>query len=402
MLTMKFRSNVRAITKLLFCLLLANTAQGQNHIIGCDAKVFASPAVSTDAEVSLLEALSALGDINERKNRIEKAAQELKGKPGSNHLLDKAIVVLAALHLQQQDYKAAQRLLLKLPQTSSSAVPAALLLAESWRLQGNIEKASDWFIRVGQRYPHNYQALAGLVSAADDLQQEQPSTSRVLYSLVIVRAQENAEKIEALAALRNRDGLRVLQQPIESIPSALQEQLALQIFYRRKDNIDSADRATRTAHKQYDCMLERTAAYTAQRAQILSHLQYAESQIDLLRKSINQHEREIDELKDKLIADDLSEQQLVIRKHITALSNVVRQQQGARLTLTENKEKLPKIIERLDVQMAALSNWHRSVIKNSEALIAPEFSNAAIALQNKFLNLAGDAAARIAELNVGR
>lgn len=61
---------------------------------------------------------------------------------------DKAIVMLAASLLAESRTEQARELLKAVPVGSRSAVTAALLLADSWRIAGEPERALQWFLRI--------------------------------------------------------------------------------------------------------------------------------------------------------------------------------------------------------------------------------------------------------------
>jgi len=75
---------------------------------------------------------------------------------------------LAALALKDGDTEFARQQLSEVEQNSPAAVDAAFLLAESYRRDGDKERARAWFIRIAARFPGNPRAVSGLVLAGDD------------------------------------------------------------------------------------------------------------------------------------------------------------------------------------------------------------------------------------------
>src|SRR5690606_25985407 len=80
-----------------------------------------------------------------------------------------ARLVLAAEHIRAARYDQARQVLAQVDLASTVAVDAALLMAESWRLQGDDQRAQAWLMRVAQRYSSDPRALEGLLLSAQDL-----------------------------------------------------------------------------------------------------------------------------------------------------------------------------------------------------------------------------------------
>jgi hypothetical protein len=80
-----------------------------------------------------------------------------------------ARVALAASQVRQGAFDQARQILTQVELDSPAAVRAALLLAESYRMQGQQEVAGKWLLRIADRYSSDPDALSGLLMAADDL-----------------------------------------------------------------------------------------------------------------------------------------------------------------------------------------------------------------------------------------
>jgi len=66
-----------------------------------------------------------------------------------------------------------------------AAVTGALLLAESWRMDGEPDKAVQWFLRIAAQQPQNLDTLNGLLAAAHTLADSgQPQLALTLYRRV--------------------------------------------------------------------------------------------------------------------------------------------------------------------------------------------------------------------------
>lgn len=116
-------------------------------------------------------------------------------------LRNHARVWLAARHLEAQNYQRARSLLSEVQLDSPVAVRAALLIAESWRLQGNQDMARAWTRRVAQRYSASPLALEGLLLIASDMEEEgQLHQARALYNLVMGQVLHNLDELARLSA----------------------------------------------------------------------------------------------------------------------------------------------------------------------------------------------------------
>ncbi len=116
-------------------------------------------------------------------------------------LRNHARVWLAARHLEAGNYRRARSLLSEVQLDSPVAVRAALLIAESWRLQGNPDMAQAWTRRVAQRYSASPLALEGLLLIASDMEKEgQLHQARALYNLVMGQVLRNLHELGNLVS----------------------------------------------------------------------------------------------------------------------------------------------------------------------------------------------------------
>ena len=157
---------MRAITLAICCLLGAlQTPALQAAPADCQAEgSFTVHLSSLDQQLlTILGAGANNGDTpeliryNERTDSINKPI-----------LGNYARLRLAAMALRDGDTEFARQQLSQVEQRSPAAVDAALLLAESYRLDGDRQRARDWFVRIAARFPGNPRAISGLVLAGDD------------------------------------------------------------------------------------------------------------------------------------------------------------------------------------------------------------------------------------------
>ncbi|MDF1821760.1 MAG: hypothetical protein P1U64_09315 [Alcanivoracaceae bacterium] len=111
-----------------------------------------------------------------------------------------ARVALAASQVRQGAFDQARQILTQVELDSPAAVRAALLLAESYRMQGQQEVAGKWLLRIADRYSSDPDALSGLLMAADDLAERgEASTALAVYSRVLEKSLANINSLKGLA-----------------------------------------------------------------------------------------------------------------------------------------------------------------------------------------------------------
>lgn len=117
-----------------------------------------------------------------------------------------ARVALAATQLREARYDSARQTLSQVELDSPAAVRAALLLAESYRMQGQHPTAASWMLRIAERYSSDPEALSGLLLAAEDAARRGDiATALAVYSRVLEKSLANLDEIRDLNG--NRDAL---------------------------------------------------------------------------------------------------------------------------------------------------------------------------------------------------
>ncbi|MFN3712942.1 MAG: tetratricopeptide repeat protein [Alcanivoracaceae bacterium] len=118
--------------------------------------------------------------------------------------LNRARLTLAAEYLSASRFAEARQLLSTIELDSPIAVQASLLLAESFRLEGDPVRASQWLLRTGQRYGADPEALASMLEQATELRlQGNPHQAFALYNMVQSQILDNAEQVGAMRAEAN-------------------------------------------------------------------------------------------------------------------------------------------------------------------------------------------------------
>lgn len=166
----------------------------------------APAAVQTITDASTRLVLQALVDpsrVRDRSSMLEQYLSSPVESPNSARQVatSHARVVLAAERIKQGRYAEARQTLSQIDLSSTVAVDAALLLAESWRLQGNDANSQAWLIRVAQRYSSDPRALEGLLLSAQDMADAgKVREAWALYSLINDKVLANVEQVNTMQA----------------------------------------------------------------------------------------------------------------------------------------------------------------------------------------------------------
>ena len=184
---------------LVICL-LAPAAASVASGTGCPQyREFAASALSEPGQQVAGQLTTALdtAEAEMLARYLDRAADS--GRSSDYVLRNYARVALAAAHLNRQSYDQARQALAQVELDSPAAVRAALLLAESYRLQGQHSVAAQWMLRIADRYSSNPDALSGLLLAADDAAQRGDiANALAVYSRVLDKSLGNIDEIRAL------------------------------------------------------------------------------------------------------------------------------------------------------------------------------------------------------------
>lgn len=164
---------------------------------------------------------------------------------------------LAAMALRDGDTGFARQQLNQVEQNSPAAVDAALLLAESYRRDGDRERARSWFVRIAARFPGNPRPISGLVLAGDDWR-EQGATEQALpvYNLALNKLADNMEALRTLADDPDRL-YRSLTNNVAGNSTTVMDQLVLAMIRDRDSRVLAATRKLITASNVRKCLRER-------------------------------------------------------------------------------------------------------------------------------------------------
>ncbi|GEM_PF-530699 len=163
---------------------------------------------------------------------------------------------LAAMALRDGDTTFAREQLSQIEQNSPAAVDAALLLAESYRRDGNEEQARAWLLRTAARFPGNPRAVSGLVLAGDDWRNQGAYAQALpLYNLALNKAAENLKALNELEA--NPDRLyRTMTNTVAGNSTTVMDQLVLAMVRDEDSQVLPATRKLMTANDRLRCLRE--------------------------------------------------------------------------------------------------------------------------------------------------
>jgi hypothetical protein len=209
--------------------------------------------------------------------------------------LNRARLTLAAEYLTESRFAEARQLLTAIELDSPIAVQASLLLAESFQLEGDPVRASQWLLRTGQRYGADPDALASMLEQATELRlQGRPHEAFALYNMVQSRILDNAEQMGALRAETDRLIERLLRTRLDESRAA-QSQMLKQMIQDTDSNLIMELGALARAASERRCLeqqqrqlSEQAFDDSAQQARIRPFLVMLEREETMLERRIAQ------------------------------------------------------------------------------------------------------------------
>mgnify|MGYP000303640643 FL=1 len=245
---------MRAITLAISCLLstlLAPTLQAATA--DCRAETSRTVALST-RDQQLLEVLGAHASNSHTPSLIRYNDQS--GNINQPILGNYARLRLAAMALRDGDTGFARQQLNQVEQNSPAAVDAALLLAESYRRDGDRERARTWFVRIAARFPGNPRAVSGLVLAGDDWRKQGAIEQALpVYNLALNKVAENMKALQTLADDPDRL-YRSLTNSVAGNSTTVMDQLVLAMVRDRNSQVLDATRKLISASNLRKCLRE--------------------------------------------------------------------------------------------------------------------------------------------------
>lgn len=209
--------------------------------------------------------------------------------------LNRARLTLAAEYITESRFIEARQLLTTIELDSTVAVQASLLLAESFRLEGDPQRAAQWLLRTGQRYGADPEALGGLLEQASELRQQgQLPQAFAIYNMVQSQILDNAEQVSSLRSATDQLVEQLLRTRLDESRAA-QSQMLKQMISNTDSQLIIELGALARSGEQRRCLesqlqqLSRTAfENSAQQARITPFLTMLEREQEMLERRLAQ------------------------------------------------------------------------------------------------------------------
>lgn len=262
---------------------------------------------------------------------------------------------LGAYLLSQNKYDEARSELLKVETKSSSAIEASLLLAHSYRLQGNRDEAVQWFLRAAKQFPYDPAALQGLIDAAEEFEQEgDGQTARLLYVEVV---EQTNIALKQLDNLKNQPVIEPAQVffASDALDEPVRKTLLTFLLRDNQHNVLSSSKALQQNITQLLQLQQQADNLTLQLSALDNQLQQYQQQRKDLAQGYQQNQQLLEQLKQGLLANDFSPEQKQLRQTITQLSNQLQRQKAMLAFVDSAIQKLPSMIDGVDAKQTQLS-----------------------------------------------
>ena len=276
--------------------------------------------------------------------------------PTSLVLKSHARLQLAALLLQQGNNEESRSTLMALPQNSPVAVPAALLLAQSWLTDSNHQEALQWYLRTIQRYPYHPQALEGLLDAAELLQGSDMQSALTLCDKATQNSLQAIQQLQQLLELTQKYGLPALIDKQAVIDPAIQRQLMETTLFSAESSLFDNDRQARRFTEKYRQLLSQLHALQQTQADTTNKMRQLDQAILLLKQRMVYEEKQIETIKNTLNQTS-NDSHVELRKRLVQLNNSLKIDEAQLNFLEQNRNVLPTISARLHSKLVMLLKY---------------------------------------------
>ncbi|MDF1780539.1 MAG: hypothetical protein P1U67_04530 [Alcanivoracaceae bacterium] len=354
----------------------------------------------TDASTRLvLQALVQPQSVENRSSLFEHYLSSTVEHPNSARKVasSHARLVLAAERIQQGRFEEARQTLSKIDLSSTVAVDAALLLAESWRLQGNDAQSQAWLIRVVQRYSSDPQALDGLLLSARDLAADgKIREAWALYSLINDKVLANVEQV---GALRDKDDTLVedlINTRLDESRS-IKSQIVKNILQSNEHTALANMRDIIEARQQLDCLANEDEGLKDDAWDESILAANVTSFQTMLKTEARINEQQLKELNAQLV-NAPPEARPVIEAEITNLHEQMASLSDRLNELQREQAELPddSLSQKKQLQQRVKATEHR--VEENRVAIRRELDASLDSLQNRYRELAAETQLARAEL----
>lgn len=354
----------------------------------------------TDASTRLV--LKALVDplrVSDRASLFEQYLATPVTAPNSARQVatSHARVMLAAEHIRAARYEQARQVLAQVDLASTVAVDAALLMAESWRLQGDDRQSQAWLVRVAQRYSSDPRALEGLLLSAQDLAASgKMREAWALYNLINDKVLANVEQVNNLRGMQEELVQQLLNTRLDE-SRAVSTQVIKHILHAEEQSALSSMRDIIEAKQQMACLERQGDALkddawdeSIMTANITSFQTMLETEARL-------NERQMESLQAEL-ASASSQEREQIEQEIASLQEHMQSLERRLAELQAQQAALPvsSVSRTRQLQQKIAETEQR--LHNNQVAIRGELDNAIAALQTRYRELAAETQLARAEL----
>ncbi|MFN3714355.1 MAG: tetratricopeptide repeat protein [Alcanivoracaceae bacterium] len=334
---------------------------------------------------------------SERIAALERALQTPPQHHSALLLHDRARLVLAGIEIDRQQYARARAQLVRITTDSPMAARAGLLVAESWRLQGDEETSLQWLLRVGRHFPDDINALQGLLAAAEHFDAaSHPGKAIAVYEEVMEKSLQALNSLAALPADRDaRIGTVIFR--TQPMPAALRHSIASAMI-RQSPSLGETRRVHRDAGKEWQCLLLQQQQIDNRHQQLRQHLSQLDQAIREADDTLGLLAAEMTAIEKRIVGNDFSADQIAMRQRLSQGRNDTLRLNAERQYLAQIRDTLPAALAtteaRLDAMTALLAEIH-----DQSATELFSLTDAAINLvMAEFRNLAAESQRQAAEV----
>lgn len=259
---------------------------------------------------------------------------------------NRARLVLAGLALREDQAGRAKNWLRQIDLDSPVGTTAGQLMAELALRENNPEQAIQWYLRINREHPYHSEALAGLIHAAGQLEDNDHHQQAItLYQQVNAQAHQGLGEVHWFADQPVND-LGQLLQPQQRLTPALQRELVTLALSRQHDLITDGTTAP-LARDQYYCLLEQYQNLHRELARLSGEQQQLGNTIAALTDQLSKRRTQQQQLEARVVAGDMSEPQVQIRRQLGQVRNAVRRDEGQLHFLEQSYQQISYLSDNL-------------------------------------------------------
>jgi hypothetical protein len=363
-----------------------------SHASVCKSRHADSKQTLPQATQRLIDALT--GKIKNREQRLDVmySAATAEGHTSftGQFLAQRALLMVAGEYLSSGKFESSRTLLHDVPIDSPVAVDAALLLAESWRLSGDPTKARDWYLRAGQRFPHELMALKGMVSAAQAMETRSPGAAAALYDRVHDLAQRNSSLLSSVQEDGAALGLEWLLSADKELPPTLHRQLVQRVLSLGEQSVTTLGKRKARNESDLRCIMTQARKVQSARDTVTTRQRKMSASLANLENQISIRESQVQDLKARIVPGNMDNNQISVRRTMVRKQNQIKRLRGEALFLRQNLERLPLMIDELSKRLDKLYQSYHSENKLLNNSVDKRLNEALNALNREFINTAAE------------